>query len=307
MNANKSKRTPASSSTKKPAAIPKTPQRPLRFIESLAPGFLEKPIRRSNADGHRNKRRERSPPTPFLMDAAHLVEINLISAQALKSPPGSRRFQTYAVAWIDPAAKLRTAVDRGGGENPTWNEKFVFRVPAALLSPDSSSALSVEIYALGGWYFPDSLVGAVRLLLDNLGLLKLPPDSPSFAAVGIRRPSGRIHGILNVGAAVLSRVPVFVSEALAVTSAVGYRDFIRNGARPQLRRANSSKLISTPPSPVAADLALKECNRDIKEDESNCGGGEMALCGLGFPRKIHASPFDQNLAMWGFHEKKYLR
>lgn len=244
------------------------------------------------------------------MDASHLVEINLISAQGLKPPPGSRRFQTYAVAWIDPAAKLRTGVDFGGGENPTWNEKFVFRVPSALLSPDSPSALTVEIYALCGRCFPGSLVGAVRLLLGNLRLLHRPADAPSFAAVGIRRPSCRIHGILNVGAAVLSRVPLFVTEALAGTPAVGYRDFIGIGARPQLRKAVSAKPIAPPPSPAAADRALKECNREIKGNDGDNyggGGGGAARCGLGFPRKVHASPSDQNLAISGFHDDKERR
>ncbi|PKA56275.1 hypothetical protein AXF42_Ash011205 [Apostasia shenzhenica] len=243
---------------------------------------------------------------------SQLVEINLISAQGLKAPPGHRQTKAYAVAWIDPAAKLRTSVDREGGENPSWNEKFVFRVPSSLLRDDSSSAVSVEIYSAGGWYLPDSLVGAVRLLLANLRLLVLPPDSPAFVALGIRRPSGRFHGILNVGAAVLSRVPIIVAEALTGTPAVGYRDLIGGeGSRPRqpLWRSASTKRTSPPLSPAATDRTLKEINnkefngdfgevRETKGDESDCNGagdgGLAALCGLGFTRKIHASPSDQN-------------
>ncbi|KAK8971275.1 BON1-associated protein 2 [Platanthera guangdongensis] len=224
----------------------------------------------------------------------HLVEINLISAQGLKIPQGNRRVQTYAVVWIDPAAKLRSAVDHAGGENPTWNEKFVFRVPAALLSPDSPSALSVEIYASCGWCLPNSLVGSARLLLANLHLLDLPMDAPAFSAVGVRRISGRIQGILNVGAAVLTRIPVFITKALAGSPAVGYRDFIQDGARPQFRR----------PTPVAKYSPLKECNRDVNGGEDDCGvGGRKALCWMSFPRKIHSSPSDQNLANWEIQEK----
>ncbi|KAG0492111.1 hypothetical protein HPP92_005213 [Vanilla planifolia] len=235
--------------------------------------------------------------------SSQIVEINLISAQGLKPPPGPRRIQAYAVAWVDPSAKLRTAIDRAGGENPTWNEKFVFRVPTAILSTDSPSALSVEIYSSGGWCFPDSLVGAVRLLLANLRLLDLPRYAPAFAAVGVRRPSGRFHGVLNVGAAVLSHVPVLVSEALAGTPAVGYRDF--------LRRSLSGSRVLPPPSPAAKDPVLKECNRElnvVRGDEKEGGAaddGGLAHCGLGFQRRIHASPSDQNLVILEPHDKEH--
>ncbi|GAU13608.1 hypothetical protein TSUD_347120 [Trifolium subterraneum] len=58
-----------------------------------------------------------------------VLEINLISAQGLK-PPSSlkRRFQTYALTWIDSSTKLRTRVDKIGGQNPTWNDKFLFKI-----------------------------------------------------------------------------------------------------------------------------------------------------------------------------------
>lgn len=232
----------------------------------------------------------------------HLVEINLISAQGLKPLPGNRRVHTYAVVWIDPAAKLRTAVDRAGGENPTWNEKFVFRVPSALLSPESPSALSVEIYASCGWCLPNSVIGTVRLLLANLHLLDLPGDAPAFSAVGVRRISGRIQGILNVGAAVLTRIPAFISKALDGTPAVGYRDFIKDSSRLQFRKVAAPKRISPPPTPEVTCSALKECNRNVNGGEGDSGGNDAKLCWLSFARKIYSSPSDQNLAIWEFQE-----
>lgn len=233
---------------------------------------------------------------------SQLLEINLISAQRLKPPPGLRRVQSYAVAWVDPSAKLRTRVDRVGGENPTWNEKFIFHVPAGFLADDSPSAVSVEIYAAGGWYLPDSLVGTVRLLIGNERLLRRPRDAPAFAAVGIRRPSGRIHGVLNVGAAILSRVSLRAAEALAWSPAVGYRDLMGD------ERARIPRI------PSRVRTALKDANRDAttsgrgtkeasEEEEAAAeerGGsdGGVVFCGpcfMPFPRRIHLSPSDQNL------------
>ncbi|KAE8716283.1 hypothetical protein F3Y22_tig00110151pilonHSYRG00288 [Hibiscus syriacus] len=40
--------------------------------------------------------------------------------------------KTYALEWIDSTDKSFTCIDRVDGENPMWNEKFLFRV-----SPDS--------------------------------------------------------------------------------------------------------------------------------------------------------------------------
>ncbi|KAK9715423.1 hypothetical protein RND81_06G163900 [Saponaria officinalis] len=73
-----------------------------------------------------------SAPTPSQQPPqkpSHLLEINLISAQNLKQPSTNlRRLQTYVVVYIDSNFKLRTRVDHVGAENPTWNDKFIFRV-----------------------------------------------------------------------------------------------------------------------------------------------------------------------------------
>lgn len=113
-----------------------------------------------------------------------LLEITLISAQGLKIPPRLHRIQTYAMTWVDPAHKVRTRIDRTSGPDPTWNDRFVFRVPTSFLLPDSSSAVCIEIYCTGGWYNNDSLVGTVRFLVGGERLLSKAPNSPSFAALG---------------------------------------------------------------------------------------------------------------------------
>ncbi|KAG5588293.1 hypothetical protein H5410_048727 [Solanum commersonii] len=95
-----------------------------------------------------------------------LLEINIISAQDLE--PMSKKMKTYATVWVHPTRKLTTAVDIEGGNNPTWNDKFVFRVDEEFLRQDTS-AVQIEIHC--GHWFKDSLVGSVRVLVGNL----IPP------------------------------------------------------------------------------------------------------------------------------------
>ncbi|XP_015161088.1 uncharacterized protein [Solanum tuberosum] len=97
-----------------------------------------------------------------------LLEINIISAQDLE--PMSKKMKTYATVWVHPTRKLTTAVDIEGGNNPTWNDKFVFRVDEEFLRQDTS-AVQIEIHC--GHWFKDSLVGSVRVLVGNL----IPPPS----------------------------------------------------------------------------------------------------------------------------------
>lgn len=247
----------------------------------------------------------------------HLLEINLISAQGLKPPSSAnfRRMQTYAITWIDSSTKLRTRVDKIGGENPTWNDRFLFRVTTDFLSGDTS-AVSVEIYAVG--YLKDPLIGTVRYLISNF-LPSPTADSavmptPSCTALHIRRPSGRFHGVLNIGAMVIDG-----SEFAALTgmSAIGYRDLMgeslhRRRKEPPRRRmektedcsggescenscCDSDGTDSTTSSSSTASTVLKELN-GLREmagkglKSSNAG----YLCGLVTQRKIHLSPSDQN-------------
>ncbi|OVA06729.1 C2 calcium-dependent membrane targeting [Macleaya cordata] len=83
-------------------------------------------------------------PTKF-----HLLEINLISAQELKPvrKSVSKLMQTYVVAWIDPSRKLTSRIDSVGGENPTWNDKFVFVIDDKIHNKINST-LVIEIYRI---------------------------------------------------------------------------------------------------------------------------------------------------------------
>ncbi|XP_022741895.1 uncharacterized protein LOC111293422 [Durio zibethinus] len=115
-----------------------------------------------------------------------ILEINLISAQGLveSSVIPHRRMKTYAVAWVDSFTKLHTRVDRVGGKNPTWNDKFLFNVsPQFLLS--KTSAVSTEIYAIG--FFRDRLV---------VGLYS-SSATPSNASACFAMKTSAFAGILN--------------------------------------------------------------------------------------------------------------
>ncbi|PPD74378.1 hypothetical protein GOBAR_DD28704 [Gossypium barbadense] len=122
-----------------------------------------------------------SPPTP-----SRLLEINLISAQDLFS--ASNNMKTYAVVWVRQENKCTTKVDQSGGTDPTWNEKFVFKVDK------DDAVISVEVYAAA--WDKDATIGYVNVPLNDIF------DSPSAVtrtlALPISRPSGRSQGILNM-------------------------------------------------------------------------------------------------------------
>ncbi|XP_078446676.1 uncharacterized protein LOC144715603 [Wolffia australiana] len=192
----------------------------------------------------------------------HVLEINLISAQDLKPPSKSAaagRMRAYAVVWVDPGAKFRTQTDVAGGKSPTWNEKFLFRVPAAFLAADSASAVHVEIYVAGR--IVDSQVGAVRFLVGNQRLLTRPIGESTFAAVGIRRPSGRFRGVLNVGSALLPGCHVSAAAQRALARTGGYRMLF--------------------PRPIK-----EPANKPNKEEEKWAGPNSgVDLCGLAFYKR----------------------
>lgn len=187
-----------------------------------------------------------------------LLELNLISAQDLA--PVSRKMKTYAVAWVHSERKLTTRVDYTGGANPTWNDKFVFRVSEDFLYADTS-AVVVEIYALH--WFRDVHVGTIRVLISNLippnrrpgyrtndEYRHTPPPGMRFVALQVRRPSGRPQGILNIGVGILDgsmrSMPLYTNMD---SSAVGYRDLLgEDDPHLQHLHLNSSKNPQSPAS-----------------------------------------------------------
>lgn len=280
---------------------------------------------------------------PMETTTTRLLEINLISAQGLKHPPSCklRRMQTYAHVWIEPTTKVRTRVDKLGGENPTWNDRFFFKVTPDFLSGDTS-AVTVEIFAVG--YVKDPLIGTVRTYLSNI--LPPPPSTasasssealltPSFTAVQIRRPSGRFHGVLNLGAMV-----VYGSDfgILGKASAMDYHHLMGADNRRTTATTTTTKLQRTESEESShmsswcgsADFSdfddyygddddgtgsttsaasssstasvLKDLNgvRDLVAGKGmRSYGGAFLMCGLltsSSQKKIHLSPSDESFA-----------
>ncbi|CAA2998772.1 Hypothetical predicted protein [Olea europaea subsp. europaea] len=112
--------------------------------------------------------------------------------------------RTYAVTWVHPGRKFTTRTDKHGQTNPTWNDKFAFRVDDVFLLSDNA-AVNVEIYNVS--WLHDVLVGIVHVPVGDL--INPSPSSLSsskttrFVALQVRRPSGNPQGILNMGVSLL--------------------------------------------------------------------------------------------------------
>lgn len=223
-----------------------------------------------------------------------LLEVTLISAQDLA--PASKSMHTYAVAWVNPSRRLATRVDQHGHTQPSWNDKFVFRVDDDFLS-SATSAVNVEVFAVS-WLRRDVKLGGARVLISSL----VPPGTPDssgntrFVALQVRRPSGRPQGILNVGVAILDSamrsMPLYTELS---ASAVGYRDLIDGRrqkhadihARKTLRRTQSERTTTTadrkqkPPSSLFVGSIYEGSaanGSDIGLPVNKAGGRNGSVC-----------------------------
>ncbi|XP_031092565.1 uncharacterized protein LOC115997196 [Ipomoea triloba] len=242
-------------------------------------------------------------------EETHILEIHLISAQGLKAPSANlRRMQTYALAWVDSSAKLRTSVDRFGGENPTWNDKFLFRISPDFISSETSG-VTFEFYAVA--CIKDILVGSVRFLLSSCPTaVQASAGTPAFIAAQIQRPSGRFHGVLNIGAAVykatkLDRAMMNGVPATSFRDLMGKKENLlrRNrrlsdiGSKRSSHRSsngdstNSSLSSSSSNSSSSCSSATDAGKKELGSD----GGGGGLLCGLMMQRRFSFCPLDQNM------------
>lgn len=155
------------------------------------------------------------------LSKGRLLALNLISAQDLA--PVSNSMRTYAVAWVHPDRKLTTRVDENGHANPTWNEKFVFRVDDDALESETSE-VTIEIYALT--WLRVVLTGIIRARLVDL----IPPSARKlsrnvtatrFFTLQIARPSGRPQGTINIGVSLIN-VPLQSMPLQSEVSATTY-------------------------------------------------------------------------------------
>lgn len=210
-----------------------------------------------------------------------LLELNVISAQDLA--PVSRSMRTYAIAWVHPDRKLSTRVDTQGHNNPTWNDKFVFRVDEDFLHEDTS-AVMIEIYALH--WFKDVHVGTIRVLVGNLIPTPVRPHhhhpqlGMRFVALQVRRPSGRPQGILNIGVALLhSSMRSMPLYSQLSTSAVGYKQLMGEDDPPRSQTHRSQSTFSVKPelrrsksdcsSMFGSEVRTKEFRKNDKKSKAS--------------------------------------
>ncbi|XP_057821110.1 uncharacterized protein LOC131033834 isoform X2 [Cryptomeria japonica] len=245
------------------------------------------------------------------------LELNIISAQDLKSRALFGEMQTYGVAWINPGNKLSTRIDPRGGSNPTWNDKVIFRVEEGFLHNETSS-VTIEIYCIG--CLKDRLVGTVRVMLYTLlkGYEGYGGTWRSFCALQVRLPSGRPQGILNLGAMILDVDQQLNGLSCFRRGALGYMDLM---GKPQ-PRPNSfvDKLFFIKPKAknstddVEQGIICLPCKKakgqDFKENrfhgfklkkrnkKKKCIGFcpcVLAARNMNGPAKIHLSPSDDIL------------
>ncbi|KAE8711624.1 putative Plasmodesmata-located protein 2 [Hibiscus syriacus] len=135
---------------------------------------------------------------------SRFLEINLVSAEDLA--PVSKNMKTYAVVWVKPDEKLATGVDQKGGTDPTWNDRFTFKVDDKFLNSEDATIV-VEIYAAA--WVKDALVGSVNVLFNDIFHLRSVTDAKvnnsakRTVTLQIRRPSGRPQGILMMEVALV--------------------------------------------------------------------------------------------------------
>ncbi|KAK1290594.1 hypothetical protein QJS10_CPB18g01895 [Acorus calamus] len=198
---------------------------------------------------------EPSSTAPF-----HLLEFNIISAQDLH--PVHRRMRTYAVAWVRPDRKLSTRLDPTGDSDPTWNDKFVFRVEPDFLRSETS-AVMIEIYSVARGPIPDRLVGSVRVVLSHL-IFSTP--SSRFVALQVRRPSCRPQGIVNIGVSLLDGfAPVYAGLG---GSELGYKDLMGDSKRRNQDESDRLAALATAEAAAekaAATASLTRCKSEWED------------------------------------------
>ncbi|PKA52104.1 hypothetical protein AXF42_Ash014041 [Apostasia shenzhenica] len=211
-----------------------------------------------------------SPP-PFPFDF-HLLEVTIISAQHLFQ--AARSMRTYAVAWVHPDHRLRTRLDAVGHTDPSWNDKFVFRVDDGTLRSDTS-AVTVDIYASRPRYLPgsDTLLGTARAVLSTLR----PSPVTRFVAVQIRRPTSlRPQGILNIGIALIDAyvrsLPLYADLG---DSAFAYRES-KPAKKTDSKKPAEAGQTSGDKERVLLEKKLKKWRSEIPAMEDQSRGCEKA-------------------------------
>eukprot|EP00250_Pteridium_aquilinum_P025343 c3061_g1_i1 orf=485-1366(+) len=159
------------------------------------------------------------------------LDLNIISAQGLKRSRFGGKIQAYALAWINPHTRLATHVDMDGDVDPSWNTTMTFFISKHLLSKETSCLISIEIYNKG--HLIDTLLGTVGVLVSNLLNRGMCHGGTQLCALQIRRPSGRAHGILNIGSMIVD--PIVAYDDLQVSNNITLAPHLEEEEGPSLK------------------------------------------------------------------------
>lgn len=128
------------------------------------------------------------------MASRYQVEVTITSAKDLKNVNWRHgKLKPYAVAWIDPKAKLSTPVDADGDTSPYWDRTLLIPFDTRI----DESTLHVDIVHADADEDTKPLIGSARLplrdVVDEVGL-----GSSAERTLHLKRPSGRPQGKVDV-------------------------------------------------------------------------------------------------------------
>jgi len=133
------------------------------------------------------------------------MEVTLISARDLKNASILSKTKTYAVVWIsnDHKSRQRTPVDKNNGTDPAWNHVMNFTLDEAALQ---RGRLVLEIAIYADATFGDKEIGRISIPLNEF--LKPATITAQFVSYQVRKPSGKVKGLLNLSVKLAEKAEV---------------------------------------------------------------------------------------------------
>ncbi|GLJ44918.1 hypothetical protein SUGI_0945650 [Cryptomeria japonica] len=126
------------------------------------------------------------------------IEVTVLSARGLKRSNPLWKLQTLCVAWIDPAHKYCSKIDKLNDTHPIWNVNFSSIVDAD--ADFSDAMLTVEVHSREPVFHFSKLECTASVLLKEFVAMadKAGGHSAETASFQLRSPSGKPRGVVDV-------------------------------------------------------------------------------------------------------------